>query len=396
MTPASDRLSQHRALTVPVPRYSPETAAMTTNQSDLLRTIDISGWFSGDADRRSAIVEAVDAECRRIGFLRLSGHIISAELTNRMMAVTSAFFDLPEDVKRTYVVGDKAKNRGYSSYGAEALAYSLGVDSHPDMFEAFNCGVEVHDEGHPYYATERHRLFADNVWPTVPADMRSTWLEYFVACEALGQELMQIFATALGMPSHFLVGHTSKAPNVMRANNYQRRGEHADPADGQMRMGAHTDYGTCTILLADPVSGLEIVGPDGAWHPVMPEPGTLLVNLGDLLAEWTNDRWRSTVHRVVPPTGNGPSRRRSIAFFHEADYDALVTVMPTCVSDACPARYAPVMAGEHLMQKLMGPRTLQKSTADLTGLGDRAVAVSSAPSPEQPFSGATDWHARHP
>ena len=354
---------------------------MTTTHSDLVRTIDISGWFGGDAEQRSAIVEAVDGECRRIGFLRISGHTISAELTDQMMAVTSAFFDLPEDEKRTYVVDDKAKNRGYASYESEALAYSLGVDSPPDMFEAFNCGVEVHDHANSYFAVERHRMFADNVWPSVPADMRSTWLEYFVACEALGQELMQIFAAALGMPSHFLVANTSKAPNVMRANNYQRRRQHSDPADGQMRMGAHTDYGTCTILLADPVPGLEIVGPDGAWHPVMPEPGTLLVNLGDLLAEWTNDRWRSTVHRVVPPpAGSGPSRRRSIAFFHEADYDALVTVMPTCVSEAHPARYAPVTAGEHLMQKLMGPRTLQKSTADLTGLGDRAAAIT-APAP---------------
>ena len=349
---------------------------MTTNQSDLVRTVEISDWFGGDADQRSAIVEAVDAECCRIGFLRIRGHFISAELTNRMMAVTSAFFDLSEDEKRTYLVDDKAKNRGYASYGSEALAYSLGIDSPPDMFEAFNCGVEILDHAHPYYAAERHRMFADNVWPTSPAEMRSTWLEYFVACEALGQVLMQIFATALGMPSHFLVAHTSKAPNVMRANNYQRRRQHADPADGQMRMGAHTDYGACTILLADAVPGLEIVGPDGAWHPVMPEPGTLLVNLGDLLAEWTNDRWRSTVHRVVPPpSGTGPSRRRSIAFFHEVDYDALVTVMPTCVSDAHPARYTPVTAGEHLMQKLMGPRTLQKSTADLTGLGDRASAL---------------------
>lgn len=99
------------------------------------------------------------------------------------------------------------------------------------------------------------------------------------------------------------------------------------------------------------------------WHDVLPEPGTLLVNLGDLLAEWANDRWRSTLHRVVPPTVAGPARRRSVAFFQEANYDALISVMPTCVSDDNPARYTPVIAGEHLMNKLIGPRTLQRSTA---------------------------------
>jgi isopenicillin N synthase-like dioxygenase len=278
------------------------------------------------------------------------------------------FFDRLEDEKLRYVPIDKAVNRGYAAYGSEALAYSLGVDTKPDMFEAFNCGVDVVDESDPYVAAERHRFFAPNMWPSLPSDMREVWVAYFDACQALAGELSRMFAVALDMPEGFIFEHMHRAASVMRANNYERRSHHPDPEPGQVRMGAHTDYGVCTILLADPVPGLQIVGPDGAWHDVMPEPGTLLVNLGDLLAEWTNDRWRSTLHRVVPPRGIGPARRRSVAFFQEANYDAVISVMPTCFSDDNPARYEPVIAGEHLMNKLIGPRTLKRSTAVQTSV----------------------------
>ena len=347
--------------------------------TDLVKTIDFSAWFSGDAAAREQLLAEIDAECRRIGFLRITGHPIADELIERMLATATAFFDRPTEEKLTYVLEDKAKNRGYAAYGSEALAYSLGVDTKPDMFEAFNCGVEVGDYSDPYYAAEQHRMFAENVWPTEPATMRAVFVEYFEACTALAAELMKIFSLALGMDEDYLVERTNRAPNVMRANNYERRSEHPPAEEGQLRMGAHSDYGTCTILLADPVPGLQIIGPDGAWHDVLPEPGTLLVNLGDLLAEWTNDRWHSTVHRVVPPTDRqGPARRRSIAFFHEANYDALVTVMPTCIEADGVVRYEPITAGDHLMNKLMGPRTLQRSQADQTVDADRlAAAVNS-------------------
>ncbi|MDQ6696470.1 MAG: isopenicillin N synthase family oxygenase, partial [Actinomycetota bacterium] len=122
--------------------------------------------------------------------------------------------------------------------------------------------------------------------------------------------------------------------------------------------------------------GLQIVGPDGAWHDVVPAPGALLINLGDLLAQWTNDRWRSTLHRVIPPPpgSGGAARRRSAAFFHDGNYDALVECLPTCATADQPARYAPVLAGDHLLAKLVGPRTLQPSSAADT-TGDRRAAV---------------------
>ena len=175
----------------------------------------------------------------------------------------------------------------------------------------------------------------------------------------------------------FTRNHTDHSTDTMRVNNYLRQPGGDDPLPGQQRMGAHTDYGILTVLYADQVPGLEIVGPDGAWHGVVPADGALLVNLGDLISEWTNDRWRSTMHRVVPPPRqvDGPSRRRSVAFFHDGNYDALVEVLPTCVSDDRPARYAPVLAGDHLLNKLLGPRTLSLSASTIDTVGDRSSAL---------------------
>jgi len=140
-------------------------------------------------------------------------------------------------------------------------------------------------------------------------------------------------------------------------------------------MGAHTDYGILTVLLADPVPGLQIVGPDGAWHDVTPLAEGVVVNLGDAISIWTNDRWRSTLHHVVPPPpGPDEARRRSFAFFHDGNADAVMSCLPSCCSDDDPPRYAPLTLGDHVRGKLLGPRTLRQSHATQT-IGDRQRAV---------------------
>jgi len=143
-------------------------------------------------------------------------------------------------------------------------------------------------------------------------------------------------------------------------------------------MGAHTDYGIVTVLYADRVPGLELLDKRGEWIGVVPEPGAYLVNVGDLLAQWSNDRWVSTLHRVVPPpsTTDGPSLRRSIAFFHDGDWDAMIQCLPTCCSEDEPPKYAPVRALDHLLNKLVGGRAMEP--AETTAhIGDRIDAVRS-------------------
>jgi isopenicillin N synthase-like dioxygenase len=246
-------------------------------------------------------------------------------------------------------------------------------------------GIETPPAGLDEFALPTD-LFAANIWPERPLGFRSAITAYFGAAATQAAILLEIFGVALENDRHFFEQYTSHSTDTMRINHYFRAPGQSEPLDGQQRMGAHTDYGMVTVLYADSVPGLEIVGPDGAWCGFTPPPGSLLVNLGDLMAEWTNDRWKSSLHRVVPPPRavDGPARRRSVAFFRDGNYDALVECLPSCVDADNPPRYAPVLAGEHLRAKLLGPRTLMPSTATSTA-GDRISAVrSSADIPGEP------------
>lgn len=330
--------------------------------------VDLEPFRTGDAPARRRVAREIDEACRSTGFLQIVGHGIPDDLCARMLDVTASFFDQSVEVKRRFVVADVAANRGYSAEGSEALAYSLGEDpTAPDLFEAFNAGRE--DAVGPIFDRSR-RFFAPNVWPDAPPSMRSVWLEYQAALHGLNDHLLRAFASALEIDEHFFIERTRHAILTLRAINYERRAGAEDPAPGQMRMGAHSDYGVHTVLLADDVPGLE-VRHEGSWQPVQVPPSSLIVNIGDMLATWTNDRWVSTLHRVVPPpnAADGPVRRRSVAQFLEADPDCVVECLPSCSSPDNPPRYAPITAGDYLLAKLLGPRELRRSELPGSGSG---------------------------
>ena len=324
--------------------------------SQLVPVVDIGSWDAPDRGRRDAIVADLDAGCSTVGFLQIAGHGVDPALVDAMLAASDAIFALPPETKAA-LVPPRHINRGYAPVGSESLTYSLGVDSPPDLFEAFNIGPDDVPADDPVYATQLEGVFAPNWWPAGLVDERRALVEYFEAVAGLARRLTRIFAVTLGMPEAFFADKTDHSTDTLRLNNYVRAPGDGRPRPGQVRMGAHTDYGIVTVLYGDRVPGLEIVAPDGEWHPVMPEEGLFLINLGDLLAQWTNDRWRSTVHRVVPPVGDGPARRRSAAFFHDGNYDARVECLPTCLAPGASPRYPPVTAGEHLMAKVMSART---------------------------------------
>jgi isopenicillin N synthase-like dioxygenase len=162
---------------------------------------------------------------------------------------------------------------------------------------------------------------------------------------------------ALGGREDYFEQFTDHSIDVLRMNNYRLPSQDAQLEKDQLGMGAHTDYGIVTVLWADKVPGLEIQGADGNWHPVMPADGALLVNLGDATARWTNEEWISTLHRVAAPKVNGTLvPRRSAAYFHDGNVDAVIQCLPSCVTEDNPARYEPVTVGEHLAAKLAGSR----------------------------------------
>ena len=153
----------------------------------------------------------------------------------------------------------------------------------------------------------------------------------------------------------------------MACIRYESGPDESSGAGGRRRMGPHSDYTTFTILRADPVPGLEILGPDG-WTPVVPEAGALVVNVGDLLAVWTDDAWPSTLHRV-PLLGDGadPPVRRAVAYFHYPDLETVVAPLPDWRRED--SSYGEITVAQHLSAKLVGPKRAERSTGTSTLAG---------------------------
>jgi isopenicillin N synthase-like dioxygenase len=320
--------------------------------------IDLQPWRTGGPADRDAVARALDEACSDVGFFELVGHGIAAVDIEAMRAATARFFALPLADKLRFVPPQPDINRGYAPVASEALSHSLGVEAPaPDLFEAFNIGPDdVPDE--PFYRNAPHHFFAPNTWPEQLPELRPALTAYFAAAVRVGFTLTDVFAAALGLADGWFRPFVNRSTLTMRVNHYESASGSARPLPGQMRMGAHTDYGIVTVLYVDASPGLQIMGPDGRFFDVVSHPGALLVNLGDLTARWTNDRWRSTLHRVVPPASDegGPFTRRSVALFLDGNYDAVIDCVPTCCGPERPRRHAPVVAGEHLMAKFRAPR----------------------------------------
>jgi isopenicillin N synthase-like dioxygenase len=340
----------------------------------LVPVVDLSPWLAGGVEARAAVAAAVDVACREIGFLQIVGHGVPSGVIEAMREETGRFFERPPAEKRRSAPSRPGLNRGYAALGSEALAYSLGAaPARPDLFEAFNVGPDVVPDD-AWHRAAPHDFFAPNLWPEGMPEMRRAVNAYFDEAERVARMLTEIFARALGLEAGWFRPYTDRSTLTLRVLHYERRPDDPPPEDGQLRMGAHTDYGVVTVLFADPVPGLQALAPSGVWHDVTPEPGALIVNLGDMTAQWTNDRWRSTLHRVLPPPPDATGRalRRSAAFFFDANYDARIECLPTCSGPGQPAKYPPVIAGEHLIAKILGPRTLTPSQAVNTAEGRSA------------------------
>lgn len=328
-----------------IPGGTPAIAPATVESP--VPIIDISPAADG-ADGLAEVGRAVDEACRTIGFFVIVGHGVPEEVSDAVWSAAREFFDLPLALKRHSPAPSEDYAYGYSPVEGEVLARSLGDSTPPDLKESLNMGPLELPAVIPPGA---EAILAEPRWPEQPASLRPAWEAYFRAMADLAGRLLAIMAVGLGLPEDhfepFLPHHSS----AMRAINYPHL--EARPFPGQLRAGAHTDYGTLSILgYEDAPGGLEVMGP-GGWAAVPVVPGGFVVNLGDMMARWTNDRWVSTLHRVgLPPVGAGRStRRQSIVFFHNVAWDAEVRCLPTCLAPGESPRYEPVLAGPHLLGK---------------------------------------------
>jgi isopenicillin N synthase-like dioxygenase len=320
--------------------------------------VDLARFERGTESDKLQIAHQIDLAARQIGFMQLSGHGLSTCILQQLQQSMDDFFGLPLGTKNLWQSPDPRINRGYSPPLAERLSYSIGVDSPPDLFESFNIGSAWTD--FPGLNLD-HVTYPNNIWPDHPSHFRECVEAWFHAVSAVARRVTRLFAFALNLPPDFFEPYQDHSLDVLRLNCYATRPQSPVRLDEQMGMGAHTDYGIVTILWADAVEpGLQVLDRKGRWHDAAPMPGNLLINIGDMMARWTNDRWLSSLHRVKPPVNAQGQlvRRRSAAFFHDGNADAMVSCLPGCADEMNPVRYAPITVAEHIRQKLEGSRGL--------------------------------------
>jgi isopenicillin N synthase-like dioxygenase len=299
----------------------------------------------------SPVAGEIDRACREVGFFQIVGHGSDPDVEHQVWEAARDFFGLPEADKLAVAIPD-GDAYGYGPFQVERLAASLGQVTPPDLKETFSAGpFEPPPPGLDDPAAAF--VYSPNRWPASLPAMQPAFRAHYESQAALVARLMSLMAIALDLaPDHFerFIDHHTSA---LRALHYPDISGHTvEP--GQLRAGAHSDYGTLTLLRQDDApGGLQVRGVDGAWHDVPSTPGAYVVNVGDALARWTNDRWISTVHRVVvPPSDAGRDCERfSMAFFHNANWDAVIECIPTCADAEHPPKYPPVTAGRHLMDK---------------------------------------------
>jgi isopenicillin N synthase-like dioxygenase len=322
------------------------------SSDNFVPVIDIAPYFSGAREGKRGVADQLGRACREIGFYVIVGHGVDPALVDEVEAVSREFFDLPIDEKMQLHVGSAPGAVGYAAIGDTALAYTRGQVAPPDLNESFQVAkVDVADD--PYFQSEAARgLIPKNRWPDRPAALKDLYIRYYLRMGRLAEDLMRLSALALDLPEEYFDDKIDR--HISRLNVRLYPEQKTAPLPGQLRAAAHTDYGTVTILKpGDTVGGLQVADRDGNWHDVPMIPGSFVINQGDLMARWTNDRWLSTLHRVAnpPEEAKGGSRRLSIVFFHHPNYDATVSCLPTCVKPGAVPAYEPIQVSDYYSMK---------------------------------------------
>lgn len=327
--------------------------------------IDIGILFTGTIQEKKALSKVIGRACQEIGFFVITNHGIREKVISNAWKSTKEFFDLPEEEKLKLVKPQHVYPFGYSKFGGEVLSAGKAAEkahrenatsseSAPDLKESFSLGPADPQAGFP-----------DRLFPEEPNQFADAWTVYYNDMAELAATILRGFALALDLEETFFDKFVDHHASALRALNYPPIDGYV-PIPGQLRASAHTDYGTITILRSD-APGLQVSKDKDPpnWSDVPFIKDGFIVNLGDLMKRWTNDKWLSTLHRVVNPTGNdtcwadgGSTRRQSMAFFHNPNRDA---VIKTLNAERETPKYDAIIAGDFLMQKHLAATSGQAS-----------------------------------
>lgn len=288
---------------------------------DALPVVDLKAWRDGDAKQRASLAQMVDEQLKRLGFFQVRNHGIDAGTRSAARRVVQAFFALPADIKRKYSCPPQAY-RGWVPPGAESNAASYAEDQGEattvDLKEAYSVGP-VFDGAERYFGAAP-RWYAPNIWPTAELpQFQGALTAWSLAANHLTLEILAVLDATLNLGSRWLQENCDHAMATVTANLYP-----SVDVEGGWRVGAHTDFGTITVLDRDEDNGLQIKMDNGRWLDAPAVDDALVINLGEMMVLLSQGRWRANPHRVAARPGS--KQNMSLIYFHSPNYDSLVPV----------------------------------------------------------------------
>lgn len=301
-------------------------------------TLSLAAYTNGSPVERQDFIEKLWMGLKDYGFIILKDHGVSVELQKKAYELLQQFYALPVETKLKYVSPAGGGQRGYTPYGKEHAKDSPVMD----LKEFWHVGREVSAE-HPMSAH-----YPANIWPTEIPEFQAVFSELFASLENAGKNMLEALTGPLQLEKNYFTTRVQEGNSILRLLHYPPIPEGVDPRC--LRAAPHEDINFITLLPAATASGLQLKDRDGSWLDVDGEPGTLIVDVGDMLARLTNDVLPSTTHQVVnTPEGRFRSRY-SMPFFMHPQSDVSLACLPSCKGEG--EKYPPITAGEFLMQRL--------------------------------------------
>ena len=311
---------------------------------DAIAVVDYNDYTSSILAKRNAFIKNFGDSFSNMGFAIVRNHGVSASLRKELLEVSRAFFELPNEVKKTYENLALAGQRGYISKNRE----SAKGQSVPDIKEFYHIGQTVTDND-PIKVE-----YPDNIWPEEVTRFKEVGDKVFTTFEQTGKNLLKAVSLYLGLPEQYFDDKVHNGNSILRLLHYYPVSDLSNIPEGAVRAAAHGDINLITLLMGGSAEGLQAQTLAGEWIPVSPNEDEIVVNIGDMLARLTNNRFRSTQHRVITPDiDSWKNPRFSAPFFLHPRSSMDLTCIDSCINSEQPKGYSDITAGDFLTERLI-------------------------------------------
>jgi len=307
---------------------------------NVIPSVDLRDFLSEDEARKKKFISEIGNAYENIGFVALKGHFLDEELVDRLYSEIKKFFDLPVETKQNYEIDGIGGQRGYVSFGKE----SAKGKKEGDLKEFWHFGQYVEND------PELEAEYPDNVYVNELPEFNKVGKEAYQMLEKTARYVLRALALHVGIEETYFDGYIKNGNSVLRPIHYPPITE--EPKDA-VRAAAHGDINLITLLMGAQGKGLQVQNHQGEWIDAIAQPDELMINVGDMLSRHTNNKLKSTIHRVVnPPKELWGTSRYSIPFFMHPVSSMKLNVLEQCVDEQNPQKFDDITAGEFLNERL--------------------------------------------